>query len=64
MEFDYEEVEQRLLALARSGDFPKDPHADTAREVFGEVTEETRRAAKAINFRAIYGGPYPKRGTA
>lgn len=63
---DYSQIELRLVAemagIKRLQDAFKndqDIHALTASEVFGiplaEITSETRRAAKAINFGIIYG---------
>lgn len=59
---DYNQIELRLVAhianvpelkavYAEGGDV----HALTAREVFGEVTRDTRARAKTINFSIIYG---------
>jgi DNA polymerase-1 len=63
---DYSQIELRLLAhLSRDETFIKafndgeDIHALTASQVFGtplnEVSQEQRRAAKAVNFGIIYG---------
>jgi DNA polymerase-1 len=49
---DYAAIELSLLAQALA---PGDIHADTASELFGDVTEDTRDRAKIINFRALYG---------
>ena len=59
---DYSQIELRLLAHF-SGDETlisafvnnRDIHAETALQIFGEVTPETRRHAKAINFGIVYG---------
>ncbi len=59
---DYNQIELRLVA--HIADVPElkavyaeggDVHALTAREVFGEVTRDTRARAKTINFSIIYG---------
>jgi DNA polymerase-1 len=64
---DYSQVELRLLAhlcggeggFARAFASGRDVHRSTASEVFevpeSEVTDEQRRAAKAINFGLVYG---------
>jgi DNA polymerase-1 len=59
---DYSQIELRLLAhfsedplfveAFRRGD---DIHSDTARQLFGEANDETRRRAKVINFGIPYG---------
>ncbi|KPF64349.1 DNA polymerase I [alpha proteobacterium AAP81b] len=62
MAADYNQIELRLVAhiadvaplkevYAEGGDI----HSLTAREVFGEVTRDTRARAKTINFSIIYG---------
>jgi DNA polymerase I len=59
---DYSQIDLRVLAHM-SGDpalceaFRKgeDVHAATARELFGEVTDDTRRVAKSVNFGIVYG---------
>ncbi|MFK4132077.1 DNA polymerase [Pseudomonas luteola] len=64
--FDISQMELRVLAhlsgeqkLIRAFNEGKDVHIETASEVFGcepeQVTEEQRKAAKAINFGLIYG---------
>jgi DNA polymerase-1 len=62
MAADYNQIELRLVAHV--ADVPElkavyatggDVHALTAREVFGEVTRDTRARAKTINFSIIYG---------
>jgi DNA polymerase-1 len=62
MAADYNQIELRLVA--HIADVPElkavysqggDVHALTAREVFGEVTRDTRARAKTINFSIIYG---------
>ena len=59
---DYSQIELRLAA--HMADVPalkeafaggEDIHARTARELFGEVTRETRGRAKTINFAILYG---------
>jgi len=63
---DYSQIELRILAhicqtdsLIEAFNSGVDIHAKTAAEVFGldinEVTEDDRRAAKAINFGIVYG---------
>lgn len=62
MAADYNQIELRLVA--HIADVPElkavyaeggDVHALTAREVFGDVTRDTRARAKTINFSIIYG---------
>lgn len=64
--FDYSQIEIRILAdasgekrLIDAFNSGKDVHIETASEVFqvdsSQVTEEQRKAAKAINFGLIYG---------
>jgi DNA polymerase-1 len=62
MAADYNQIELRLVA--HIADVPElkavyaeggDVHALTAKEVFGEVTRDTRARAKTINFSIIYG---------
>ncbi|MFO7626754.1 MAG: DNA polymerase I [Candidatus Fermentibacteraceae bacterium] len=63
---DYSQIELRVLAhLAGEGALREayrkglDIHAATARAVFGDLTPETRRKAKEVNFSIIYGiSPY------
>jgi len=63
---DYSQIELRVLAhLAGEGALReayrngRDIHAATALAVFGDVTPETRRKAKEVNFSIIYGiSPY------
>jgi DNA polymerase-1 len=63
---DYSQIELRVLAhLAGEGALREaygkgmDIHAATAGAVFGDVTPETRRKAKEVNFSIIYGiSPY------
>jgi len=63
---DYSQIELRVLAhLAGEGALREayrngmDIHATTARAVFGDVTPETRRKAKEVNFSIVYGiSPY------
>lgn len=59
---DYSQIELRLAA--HMADVPalkeafaagEDIHARTAREMFGEVTRDTRARAKTINFAILYG---------
>ena len=59
---DYSQIELRLAA--HMADVPslreafaegEDIHARTAREMYGEVTRDTRAAAKTINFAILYG---------
>ncbi|MCL7751268.1 DNA polymerase I [Guyparkeria hydrothermalis] len=62
---DYSQIELRIMAhlsgdegLLKAFEQGEDIHRATAREVFadgGEVSDEQRRAAKAINFGLIYG---------
>ena len=63
---DYSQIELRILAhvcqtesLIEAFNHGEDIHAKTASEVFGlninDVTDEERRAAKAINFGIVYG---------
>ncbi|RRQ23973.1 DNA polymerase I [Guyparkeria sp. SCN-R1] len=62
---DYSQIELRIMAhlsgdegLLSAFEHGEDIHRATAREVFadgGEVSDEQRRAAKAINFGLIYG---------
>lgn len=53
------------LTLGMSAGAARDMHARTAAIVLGikpeEVTEETRRAAKAVNFGSLYGPSGQKR---
>ncbi|USO02342.1 MAG: hypothetical protein H6850_04575 [Alphaproteobacteria bacterium] len=62
LSFDYSQIELRLLAhfsqekaLVEAFRHGEDIHAKTAQEVFGTVTDETRRNAKMINYGIIYG---------
>ena len=62
MAADYNQIELRLVAhIAAIPELKAvyteggDVHALTAREVFGEVTRDTRNRAKTINFAIIYG---------
>ncbi|MFC3101333.1 DNA polymerase I [Altererythrobacter lauratis] len=59
---DYSQIELRLAAHMADVDTLKqafakgeDIHAATAREMYGEVTRDTRAAAKTINFAILYG---------
>ena len=59
---DYSQIELRLAAhmadvasLKEAFAQGEDIHARTAREMFGEVTRETRARAKTINFAILYG---------
>ncbi|WP_379923126.1 DNA polymerase I [Erythrobacter sp. R86502] len=59
---DYSQIELRLAAHMANVDSLKeafaegeDIHARTAREMFGEVTRDTRGRAKTINFAILYG---------
>ena len=59
---DYSQIELRLAAHMAGVDSLKeafahgeDIHARTAREMFGEVTRDTRARAKTINFAILYG---------
>jgi DNA polymerase-1 len=59
---DYSQIELRLAAhMADVGPLKEafaqgeDIHARTAREMFGEVTRDTRAQAKTINFAILYG---------
>jgi DNA polymerase I len=59
---DYSQIELRLAAHIAGVDSLKeafaageDIHARTAREMFGEVTRDTRARAKTINFAILYG---------
>ncbi|KPF63056.1 DNA polymerase I [Porphyrobacter sp. AAP60] len=59
---DYSQIELRLAAHMAGVDTLKeafaegeDIHARTAREMFGEVTRDTRAKAKTINFAILYG---------
>jgi DNA polymerase-1 len=59
---DYSQIELRLAAHMAGVDSLKDAfaqgediHARTAREMFGEVTRDTRARAKTINFAILYG---------
>ncbi|MFN3990719.1 MAG: DNA polymerase I [Erythrobacter sp.] len=59
---DYSQIELRLAAHMAGVDTLKeafahgeDIHARTAREMFGEVTRDTRARAKTINFAILYG---------
>ncbi len=59
---DYSQIELRLAAHMADVDSLKeafahgeDIHARTAREMFGEVTRDTRARAKTINFAILYG---------
>jgi DNA polymerase-1 len=59
---DYSQIELRLAAHMAGVDSLKeafangeDIHARTAREMFGEVTRDTRAQAKTINFAILYG---------
>ena len=59
---DYSQIELRLAAHMAGVDSLKeafaageDIHARTAKEMFGEVTRDTRASAKTINFAILYG---------
>ncbi|MCL6249762.1 DNA polymerase I [Altererythrobacter sp. KTW20L] len=59
---DYSQIELRLAAHMADVDTLKeafaageDIHARTAREMYGDVTRDTRAAAKTINFAILYG---------
>ncbi len=59
---DYSQIELRLAAHMAEVESLKDAfaqgediHARTAREMFGEVTRDTRAKAKTINFAILYG---------
>jgi DNA polymerase-1 len=59
---DYSQIELRLAAhmadvasLKEAFAHGEDIHARTAREMFGEVTRDTRARAKTINFAILYG---------
>ena len=59
---DYSQIELRLAAhmadvasLKEAFEHGEDIHARTAREMFGEVTRDTRARAKTINFAILYG---------
>ena len=59
---DYSQIELRLAAHMADVDTLKDAfangediHARTAREMYGEVTRDTRARAKTINFAILYG---------
>ena len=59
---DYSQIELRLAAhmadvapLKEAFADGEDIHARTAREMYGEVTRDTRAAAKTINFAILYG---------
>ncbi len=59
---DYSQIELRLAAHMANVDTLKeafaegeDIHARTAREMYGEVTRDTRAQAKTINFAILYG---------
>ncbi len=59
---DYSQIELRLAAHMADVDALKDAfaqgediHARTAREMYGEVTRDTRAQAKTINFAILYG---------
>ncbi len=59
---DYSQIELRLAAHMADVDTLKeafaageDIHARTAREMYGDVTRDTRSAAKTINFAILYG---------
>lgn len=59
---DYSQIELRLAAhmadvasLKEAFAAGEDIHARTAREMFGEVTRDTRARAKTINFAILYG---------
>ena len=59
---DYSQIELRLAAhmadvasLKEAFEQGEDVHARTAREMFGEVTRDTRARAKTINFAILYG---------
>ncbi|MFC3098188.1 DNA polymerase I [Alteraurantiacibacter palmitatis] len=59
---DYSQIELRLAAHMADVDTLKqafangeDIHAATAREMYGEVTRDSRAAAKTINFAILYG---------
>ena len=59
---DYSQIELRLAAhmadvpaLRQAFERGEDIHAATAKELFGEVTRDTRARAKTINFSILYG---------
>ncbi len=59
---DYSQIELRLAAhmadvpsLKEAFEQGEDIHARTAKEMYGEVTRDTRAAAKTINFAILYG---------
>ncbi|ROT96582.1 DNA polymerase I [Altererythrobacter sp. FM1] len=59
---DYSQIELRLAAhmadvpaLKEAFEAGEDIHARTAKEMYGEVTRDTRAAAKTINFAILYG---------
>ncbi|RJX68213.1 DNA polymerase I [Tsuneonella suprasediminis] len=59
---DYSQIELRLAAhmadvpeLKQAFEAGEDIHARTAKEMYGEVTRDTRAAAKTINFAILYG---------
>lgn len=60
--FDYSQIELRLVAhisqepaLIKAFQNGEDIHAATALQLFGHVTDETRRHAKVVNFGILYG---------
>lgn len=62
MEADYSQIELRVVAMIanvrgmlEAFEKKEDLHAKTAQAVFGEVTPELRRKAKAVNFGFLYG---------